>query len=98
MVDIRYAESVYRDLDWLQTYGKQFSEQQMIEFEQEFEHCIVRIRNQPLSYPLIISTRAYRSCRLKPHYRIYYEYKPEQNLVEIVQIFDSRQHPDKLKL
>jgi plasmid stabilization system protein ParE len=95
---IELSELAILDLSWIANYGGLFDQQATLNMQTELGSCFNRIRSAPESFALVYGRGRFRSIRLKPHYRIYYEYFPEQNRVEIVRIFDSRQHPDNLKL
>ncbi len=60
----------------------------------ELEQLILRIRENPFQFMLISARLGLRKCVLNKQNTVYY--KVRENSIEIVRIFDTRQHPDKL--
>jgi plasmid stabilization system protein ParE len=54
------------------------------------------ISKNPYSFSIIDEN--VRRVVIHKNVSLYYDYKEEQNTIEILSIFDNRQNPDKLKL
>jgi plasmid stabilization system protein ParE len=98
MTEIAFSKAALRDLQWLHDYGIRFGQQFVNEMADEFQQRLLRIRTEPLGYPVVKPNPEFRSCVLPPNTRIYYRYISERKLVRISRIFDQRRHPDTLGL
>lgn len=65
------------------------------EFETLIQECIHRIKMNPTSFVLIFGN--VRKVIVHKNISLFYEFKEDQNIIEILSIFDNRQNPDKLK-
>jgi|LakMenE18May11ns_1017448.scaffolds.fasta_scaffold8793208_2 plasmid stabilization system protein ParE len=68
----------------------------ILDFENLVNHKISMISKNPYSFSIIDEN--VRRVVIHKNVSLYYDYKEEQNTIEILSIFDNRQNPDKLKL
>jgi plasmid stabilization system protein ParE len=66
------------------------------DFEKLIKESIHRINMNPTSFIIILGN--VRKVIVHKNVTLFYEFKEEQNTIEILSIFDNRQNPDKLKL
>lgn len=66
------------------------------EFEKLILESIDRIKLNPTSFVLIFGN--VRKVIVHKNVTLFYQYKVMENTIEILSIFDNRQHPSKLKL
>ena len=59
------------------------------------EEIVKQISDHPKLYPIIHTRFKIRKCVVSKHNSIYYREK--KDVIEIVNVFDNRQHPKKLK-
>ncbi|WP_304065034.1 type II toxin-antitoxin system RelE/ParE family toxin [Pedobacter glucosidilyticus] len=64
-------------------------------FLNEIEHQIKLIDNNPKLYPIIHEEQQFRQCVIIKHNSLIYYHENKQ--IIILRIFDTRQHPKKLK-
>lgn len=71
-----------------------------IEVINEFEELILasidRVKLNPTSFVLIFGN--VRKIIVHKNVTLFYQFKVKENTIEILSIFDNRQHPNKLKL
>jgi plasmid stabilization system protein ParE len=79
-------------LDYLQ---KNWNEQVVLRFLDKIEILIVQIANNPKQFPMVNKKRKVRKCIITKHNTIYY--REHKTCVELLRIFDNRQHPQKRK-
>lgn len=75
----------------LQHWGDEAAER----FEDTIFHQIDRIAHNPAQFPLVNQTRAIRRCVATPQNSIFF--REQENHIQILSVFDTRQSPDKLK-
>jgi plasmid stabilization system protein ParE len=59
------------------------------------EGLLTQISLNPMQFPIIHKTKGVRRCVLTKHNSVYYRVKKDQ--VEVLRIYDTRQHPDNLR-
>jgi plasmid stabilization system protein ParE len=84
------------DLDNTLIYLKDnWNDSIVIGFLDKIENIIDQIANNPKQFPLVNKKKKVRKCIVTKHNTIYY--REHKGCVEILRIFDNRQHPRKRK-
>ena len=68
------------------------------DFFQKFRNKVKLISNQPKSCPESSEFKGLYKCVVSKHNTFYYRINQNQNEIEIITIFDTRQSPDKLQV
>lgn len=78
----------------------EFGEETALRWYRQLNIIEDRLRNYPESYtpePLIVKSHVYRSTSIMQRFKIVHFYIPSSNTVRIVDIWDMRMNPLKLK-
>lgn len=62
----------------------------------DFERAFSQIEKFPEHYPIFLKKKKIRRCVVSPQTSIFFKAKNE--IIEIITLFDNRQHPRKRKL
>jgi len=73
-----------------------WNEQVINEFLDEVDLSLQHIALYPRLYPVINKKMKVRKCVVSKHNTIFYQEK--KSTIQLLRIFDTRQHPEKLKL
>lgn len=79
-------------LDYLQ---KNWNDTVVLRFLSNIENLLSQIANNPRQFPLVNKKRKVRKCIITKHNTIYY--RENKGCIEVLRIFDNRQHPKKSK-
>jgi plasmid stabilization system protein ParE len=95
--EIIWSPSAEEDLEQIITYLQQhWSNKIAKDFLLLLYKHLDHIADHPGQFPLVYKKRKYRKCVLTKQNTIYY--KEAIDAVYLLRIFDTRQHPRKLKL
>ena len=83
-----------RDLETVLDYlMKNWNKEVAISFIDIIEHLIDQIEHHPKQFPLVNKKRHIRKCVATKHNTIFY--RENKGAIEILRVFDTRQHPFK---
>ena len=86
-----------KDLESVLQYLKtHWNNQVILRFLDLIEVSIKQIASNPKQFPLANKILKVRKCVISKHNTLYYREKRKQ--IEILRLFDTRQHPSKLRL
>jgi plasmid stabilization system protein ParE len=86
-----------KDLESVLQYLKtHWNNQVILRFLDLIEVSIKQIASNPKQFPLANKKLKVRKCVISKHNTLYYREKRKQ--IEILRLFDTRQHPSKLRL
>lgn len=71
--------------------------QSRTKFIEKFTHKIEQISNQPESCPQSSKFKGLFKCVVTKQTTFYYRILKKRNEIEIITVFDTRQHPNKLE-
>lgn len=92
--EIRWSENAIRDYKQVVDYLLlEWNEEIALRFIEVVEHKIRQIKTHPFTGLRSQGDPEIRSISITKHNRLYY--KITKDLLEIVNIFDTRQHPNK---
>ena len=93
---IIWSPSAEQDFEQILNYlFLKWNKKVVIDFITITNKLIIHISANPKQFPLIHKTKKVRKCVLTKHNTLYYS----ENIdgIQILRIFDTRQHPGKLK-
>lgn len=95
--EISWSPSAINDFETILDYLKKEWNQTVAEkFLISFEFLITQIKHNPKLFPFLNPKLNLRKCVISKHNSIIY--RENKEIIEIVRIFDTRQHPKKLKV
>jgi plasmid stabilization system protein ParE len=95
--EIRWSDNAISDYNNVVDYLLfEWNEDIALRFIEILEHKVQLILKQPYTGMLSSKASDIRSILITKHNRLYYRIF-DKNMLEIVNIFDTRQHPDKDK-
>lgn len=95
---IVWSEKAEKDFDKILGYlESEWGKQSVENFTKLTEDLLMHISNSPEMFPSAYSKKKnIRRALITPHNRLYY--RIDKNQILLLTIFDTRQHPSKLKL
>lgn len=75
---------------------KNWSEQVAENFTNQLDHILSQIAKKPKLFPLTNKKKKVRKCVMNKQNTLFY--RESKDAIELLRIFDTRQHPKKLKL
>lgn len=86
------VSDVEKVVDYLQ---QNWNEQVVFNFLDEIDLLLHHIAAHPKQFPVVNNKLKIRKCVISKHNSLFYREK--KNQIELLRIFDTRQHPAKLK-
>jgi plasmid stabilization system protein ParE len=94
---IRWTEEATKNLESIINYlESNWTSKELIKFFQKLEKQLLLLSLFPEAYPFSIRRRKIHRCVLSKYLTIYYTIEDE--CLVLLSIFDTRQHPSKMKI
>ena len=96
--EVIWAPTAIKELDQILKYlENKWSKSVSEDFFNKLNHAIELVRLNPYQFPSILKEKKYHKCVVTKHNSIFYSI-PDESVVRILHIFDTRQDPEKLPL
>jgi plasmid stabilization system protein ParE len=86
------VNDVEKVIEYLQ---QNWNEKVLSDFLNEIDFLLLQIATHPRQYPIVNKKFKVRKCVISKHNSLFYREKKSH--IELLRIFDTRQHPQKIK-